>query len=133
LTGAQRSRPGLATTTASDSIESLNDSSLPAIKPQAPKRLSLSATADAWITDRAHDLAIGQLGLWDLPVSMVEFYYVAYFAGRDSLGSELTRARRDADRYYGLAFNPPPAINHSAKTFAELEATRAAIYGGASV
>jgi hypothetical protein len=111
----------------------LDTTILAPIQPRASKRLALSVVAETWITERASELATGQLGLWELPPSLVEFYYVAFFAGRDSQASELAQARRDADRYYGLAFNPPPAINHSAKTFAELEATRAAIYGGASV
>jgi hypothetical protein len=111
----------------------LDTSILAPIQPRSSKRLSLSDTAETWITERAHDLATGDLGFWELPPSLIEFYYVAYFAGRESQAPELAQARRDADRYYGLAFNPPPAINHTAQTFAELEATRAAIYGGASV
>jgi len=111
----------------------LDTPTLPPIRPSASKRLRLSDTAETWITDRAHELATGQLAFWELPPSLVEFYYVAFFAGRDTMTRELAQARRDADRYYGIAYNPAPKIDANAKTFAELEAIRAAIYGGASV
>jgi len=102
------------------------------IQPRASKRLSLSDTAENWITARAHDLATGDLGIWDLPPSMVEFYYVAYFAGRDSLTPELTQAQREADRYYRVAYGPPVAPEPTNyRTFAQLEKLRAEMYAGA--
>jgi hypothetical protein len=127
-----KENPGVGTGASEDSGESTTDTILPPIRPSASKRLQLSPTAEAWITARAHDLATGQLEFWQLPPSLVEFYYVAFCDGMNKLIPELTQAHRDADRYYGIAYNPAPKIDPNAKTFAELEAARAAIYGGAS-
>jgi hypothetical protein len=110
----------------------LDTSILAPIQTHAAKRLKLSDTAEEWLTARAHDLAIGKLGIWDLPPSLVEFYYVAFFAGRDTLTEELTQAQRDADRLYRVAYGPkaaPEPANY--RTFAQLEQLRAAMYGGA--
>jgi hypothetical protein len=110
----------------------LDTTILAPIQPRTSKRLGLSAVAESWITERAHELATGQLGLWDLPPSLVEFFYVAFFAGRDSLIPDLTRAQRDADRFYQSAFGPKVAAEPSNYlTHAQLEQFRADIYAGA--
>jgi hypothetical protein len=109
----------------------LDTPSLPAIEPRASKRLVLSDTAESWITERAHELATGQLGFWELPPSLVEFYYVAFFAGRESLTPDLNQAQRDADRFYESAFGPKLAVEPSNYlTHAQLEQFRADIYAG---
>ena len=110
----------------------LNTSTLPPIRPSASKRLQISPAAEEWITERAHDLATGQLAFWQLPPSLVEFYYVAFFAGRDALAPDLAQARRDADRFYTLAHGPKVAPEPSNYlTFAQLEQFRADLYAGA--
>lgn len=106
-------------------------STLKPIQPRTSKRLRLSDTAETWITERAHDLGTGVLGIWDLPPSLVEFYYVAYFAGRDSLTPELAQAQREADRLYRAAYGPKVAPEPSNYlTFAQLEQFRADLYAG---
>ena len=128
-----KENPGVGTGVSEVSGGDLDTTILAPIRPRTSERVRLSDAAEAWITERAHELATGRLSIWDPPPSMVEFYYVAFCDGMAKITPELTQAHRDADRYYGIAFNPAPKIDPNAKTFAELEAVRAAIYGGASV
>ena len=110
----------------------LDTTILAPIRPSASKRLRLSPTAEAWITERAHELVTGELAFWQLPPSLVEFYHVAFCSGMDSLTPELAQARRDADRYYRAAYGPKVAAEPSNYlTFAQLLQFRAEIYAGA--
>ena len=122
----------MGTRASEDSGESTTDAILSPIRPSASKRLQLSPVAEAWITDRAHDLATGQLDFWQLPTSLVDFYHVAFCEGMAQLAGELAQARRDADRYYAAAYGPkiaPEPANYL--THAQLEQVRADIYAGA--
>jgi hypothetical protein len=115
-----------------DSGESTTPPSLQANRASASKRLRLSDTAESWIANLAHDLATGVTEFWQLPPSLVEFYYVAFFEGRETLTGELTQAQRDADRLYAVAYGPKTAPEPSNYlTFAQLELLRDGIYGGA--
>jgi hypothetical protein len=127
-----KENPGVGTGASEDSAGGLNTSTVAPIRPSAAKRFHLSETADAWITERAHDLATGAVSFWQLPPSLVEFYYVAFFAGRDSLAPELTQAQREADRLYRAAYGPKVAPEPSYYlTHAQLEQFRADLYAGA--
>jgi hypothetical protein len=127
-----KENPGVGTGASEDSGESTTDSIVSPNRASASKRLQLSPAAAAWITARAHDLATGELAFWQLPPSLVEFYYVAFFAGRETLAPELEQARRKADRLYGVAYGPkvtPEPSNYL--TYAQLEQFRADLYAGA--
>lgn len=125
--------PSAGTTGASeDSGESTTDAILSPIRASASKRLQLSPVAEAWIAERAHDLATGQLDFWQLPSSLVDFYHVAFCDGMAEMAGELAQARRDADRFYTAAYGPKVAAEPSNYlTHAQLEQFRADIYAGA--
>ena len=91
----------------------------------------LSERAESALLKLSGDLANGTIAVWDLPPSLVEFYYVAFFAGRESLSGELSQAQRDADRLYRVTYSPPVAPEPSNyRTFAQLEQLRAEMYAG---
>lgn len=65
-----------------------------------PPKIRLSDSADAYIVGLAVDLAIAEIGLEQLPNSLMEFYTYAYEAGRASRQDEIDRLNWECDRWY---------------------------------
>jgi len=89
-----------------------------------PENIEISESAESYLGQLAEDLVLGRCDLHQLSPALSQFYTFAWQAGRDSLTATITRLRGDCDRYYSLAFNPPPKIAPNAKSYAQLERIR---------
>jgi hypothetical protein len=71
-----------------------------------PDRITLSDTAEHYLSRLADDLALGNVELSQLPPALMALWTFAYESGRQSLAPALDRAQSDADRYYVRWANP---------------------------
>lgn len=93
-----------------------------------PDHITLSPVAEHYLDNLGSDLILGRVELPALPASIFQIYVFAHSAGCASRQPEIDRANADADRLYRLAFDPRPPIKVG-KSYAEIQRTRAAIYG----
>ena len=66
-----------------------------------PRRITISAEAESYISELADNLASGAAGLEQLPPSLLAFYTFAFEDGAAvSVGPELERLRWERDLWY---------------------------------
>ena len=70
------------------------------------------------------NLSTGQIGLQDIPSSLLAFYAVAFDHGRESRESEIFKLQEDLNRYYRAACNGGfgKYLKTQGKTFSERRA-----------
>jgi hypothetical protein len=71
-----------------------------------PQRITLSDTAEHYLSRLADDLTLGNVELSQLPPALMALWTFAYESGRQSLAPALERAESAADRYYARWANP---------------------------
>lgn len=70
-------------------------------------RITLTPTAERWISEWACALVSGEVQFWQLPDSLREFFVYAFEDGRQSAHCfECDRLRWERDLYYWLFANP---------------------------
>jgi len=89
-----------------------------------PENIEISEAAESYMDQLAEDLVLGRCELHQLSPALSQFYTFAWQAGRESQTATIKQLRDDCDRYYSLAFNPPPKIDPNAKSYAQLERIR---------